>query len=39
MNMSASTGYYSAYCKEGMSYKEVEGIYEVIRQAEEPKFK
>lgn len=38
MNMSASNGYYSAYCEKGMNEKEVAFIYELIRQAEEPKF-
>lgn len=37
MNMSASNGYYSAYCKDGMSLKEVEEIYQVIAEAEAPK--
>lgn len=37
MNMSASKGYYSAYCKEGMSMKEVYGVYKVIAEAEAPK--
>lgn len=34
MNMSASNGYYSAYCKDGMSLQEIEGIYNVIADAE-----
>lgn len=34
MNMAASGGYYSAYCKEGMSLQEIEGIYNVIAEAE-----
>lgn len=37
MNMGASNGYYSAYCKEGMSLKEVEGIYFVLAEAEAEK--
>lgn len=37
MNLSAETGIYSAYCKQGMSKKEVQGVYEVIKEAEEPK--
>lgn len=37
MNMSAYTGYYSARCEKGMSLKEVEGIYEVLREAEDEK--
>lgn len=35
MNMSAYSGYYSARCEKGMSLKEVEGIYEVLREAED----
>jgi len=38
MNMSTNTGYYSAYCEQGMSVKEVIGVYVVIRDAEDPKF-
>ena len=34
MNMAASNGYYSAYCKDGMSLQEVERIYEIIAEAE-----
>jgi hypothetical protein len=34
MNMVASNGYYSAYCKDGMSLQEIEGIYNVIADAE-----
>lgn len=34
MNMSASGGYYSAYCKDGMSLQEIEQIYEIIAEAE-----
>lgn len=34
MNMAASNGYYSAYCKEGMSIEEIEQIYETIAEAE-----
>ena len=34
MNMAASSGYYSAYCKDGMSLQEVEQIYEIIAEAE-----
>ena len=34
MNMAASSGYYSAYCKDGMSLQEVEQIYETIADAE-----
>lgn len=37
MNMSASSGYYSAFCDKGMSLKEIEGIYKVISEAESPK--
>lgn len=37
MNFSASTGYYSAVCKEGMTYDDIVNIYETIRQVEEPK--
>lgn len=37
INMSASKGYYSAYCKEGMSLKEVEGIYSILVEAEAEK--
>lgn len=37
INMSAYTGYYSARCEKGMSLKEVEGIYEIIRTAEDAK--
>jgi len=34
MNMAASNGYYSAYCKDGMSLQEVEEIYNIIADAE-----
>ena len=34
MNMAASNGYYSAYCKDGMSLQEVENIYNIIADAE-----
>ena len=34
MNMSASSGYYSAYCEYGMSFEEVEEIYDTIAEAE-----
>ena len=34
MNMAASNGYYSAYCKQGMSLEEIEQIYEIIADAE-----
>ncbi len=34
MNMAASSGYYSAYCKDGMSLQEIEQIYEIIAEAE-----
>ncbi|MBR3628476.1 MAG: hypothetical protein IKN42_06490 [Elusimicrobia bacterium] len=34
MNMAASNGYYSAYCKDGMSLQEIEQIYETIAEAE-----
>ncbi len=34
MNMSASSGYYSAYCEQGMSLQEIEQIYETIADAE-----
>ncbi len=37
MDMAASGGYYSARCPQGMSLKEVEGIYEVIAAAEAEK--
>lgn len=37
MNMVASNGYYSAYCKDGMSLQEIEQIYENIAEAETPK--
>ncbi len=37
MNMAAESGYYSAYCPEGMSLKEIEGIYEILAEAEAPK--
>ena len=37
MNMGAESGYYSAYCEKGMSKKEVQGVYNVIRDAEAPK--
>lgn len=36
MNMSADTGYYSAFCEKGMSKKEAQGVYDVIREAENP---
>lgn len=34
MNMAASNGYYSAYCKDGMSLQEIENIYNIIAEAE-----
>ncbi|WP_372519555.1 hypothetical protein [Candidatus Ruminimicrobiellum ovillum] len=34
MNMAASNGYYSAYCKDGMTIEEIEGIYDIIAEAE-----
>ena len=34
MNMAASNGYYSVYCKEGMSLQEIEKIYSIIAKAE-----
>lgn len=34
MNMVASNGYYSAYCKDGMSLQEIEDIYNIIAEAE-----
>jgi len=34
MNIAASNGYYSAYCKDGMSLQEIEQIYEIIAEAE-----
>ena len=37
MNMVASNGYYSAYCKDGMSLQEIEQIYENIAEAETQK--
>ena len=37
MNMVASNGYYSAYCKDGMSLQEIEGIYNTIAEAESEK--
>ena len=37
MNMGAESGYYSAYCEKGMSKKEVQGVYNLIRDAEAPK--
>ena len=37
MNMVASNGYYSAYCKDGMSLQETEQIYENIAEAETQK--
>lgn len=37
MSMSASNGYYSAYCKDGMSMEEVYGVYKVIAEAESEK--
>lgn len=37
INMAGSSGYYSARCPQGMTMREVEGIYEVIAEAEAPK--
>jgi hypothetical protein len=34
MNMAASNGYYSAYCKEGMTIQEIEEIYNIIAESE-----
>lgn len=34
MNMSASSGFYSAYCQQGMTAKEIEEIYNIIAKAE-----
>ena len=33
----AESGVYSARCEQGMSKKEVEGVFDVIREAEEPR--
>ena len=38
MYFMAESGVYSAKCKQGMTKREVEGIYNVIREAEEPKW-
>lgn len=38
MYFSAESGYFSARCEQGMSYKEVEGVYKVIAEVESPKF-
>lgn len=38
MYFGAESGYFSARCEQGMSYKEVEGIYNVIAEVEAPKF-
>lgn len=38
MYFAAENGYFSARCEQGMSYKEVEGIYKVIAEVEAPKF-
>ncbi len=37
MYFGAESGYFSARCEQGMSYKEVEGIYNVIAEVEAPK--
>lgn len=37
MYFGAESGYFSARCEQGMSYKEVEGIYKVIAEVETPK--
>lgn len=37
MYFMAESGVYSAKCEQGMTKREVEGIYNVIREAEEPK--
>ena len=37
MYFGAESGYFSARCEQGMSYKEVEGIYKVIAEVEAPK--
>lgn len=37
MYFSAETGYYSARCERGMSEIETKGVFNVIREAEEPK--
>lgn len=37
MYFMAESGVYSARCEQGMTKREVEGIYNVIREAEEPK--
>lgn len=37
MNFSASKGYYSARCENGMTVDEIKGIYEIIRKADESK--
>ena len=34
MNMAGSNGYYSAYCKYGMTIEDIEGIYNLIAEAE-----
>lgn len=38
MYFMAESGVYSAKCEQGMTKREVEGIYNVIREAEEPKW-
>lgn len=38
MYFMAESGVYSARCEQGMTKREVEGIYNVIREAEEPKW-
>ena len=35
MNISAYTGYYSAYCEKGMTKDELEFIYELLRKTED----
>lgn len=37
MYFGAESGYYSARCEQGMSYKEVEGVYKVIAEVEAAK--
>lgn len=38
MYFGAESGIYSAFCKEGMTKKEVQGIFDIIEEAESPKY-
>lgn len=38
VSFAAETGYYSAYCKNGLKYKDIKYLYKILEQAEAPRF-